>query len=111
MLTVAVLVAVNVIGALALFVPALWLGFTVEGLSERGNTELDQLIRGEEQSKVWMSAIFFGILAGMFVAVNVAILAVRRQLRSRKAWLLSMLLLFVPAAIVFLYAVSQPGMA
>ncbi|MGO2541400.1 hypothetical protein ACT3TS_00515 [Specibacter sp. AOP5-B1-6] len=112
--TVVLLVLVNLVGAVALLVPALWLGISVEALSGwsgRGHSELDEAIRGEQAAKVLISALFFGVVALVFAGIDVAVLAVRRQLRLGRAWLLALLILFVPPACIFFMGWANPGMA
>lgn len=112
--TVVLLVLVNLVGAVALLVPALWLGIAVESLSGwsgRGHSELDEAIRGEQATKMLLSAFFFGVVALVFAGLDVGVLAVRRQLRLGRAWLLALVILFIPPACIFYMGWANPGMA
>lgn len=99
------IVLVNIVGAAVLLLPAFWTAFSVSEMSGtgRGYSDLDHAIRGEENVKVFISLAIFVAIALFFLVIDLAILAVRQQLRNGKAWSVWAAVLLLPSAGLFGY--------
>ena len=107
-LTIALMVLVNVVGAAVLLLPAGWIALSLSEMSGagRGDSDLDNAIRGEENFKLALSLALFIAVALFFLAVDCTILAVRKQLRYGKAWMTAVTVLLLPPALYFGYATA-----
>lgn len=96
---------VNIVGAAVLLLPAFWTAYSVSEMSGtgRGYSDLDNAIRGEENFKVFISLAIFVAIAVFFLVIDLAILAVRQQLRNGKAWSVGAAVLLLPSLGLFGY--------
>ncbi|MGA7205899.1 MAG: hypothetical protein WBX27_14840 [Specibacter sp.] len=105
-LTILLMVLVNALGAVALLLPAAWTALSLGDMSGagRGDSDLDNAIRGEENLKVALSLAVFIAVSLFFLSVDCTILAVRKQLRYGKAWMTAVTVLLLPPVVLFGYA-------